>query len=195
MQLSRRHVIETDAAARHVTIFGGKLTDCLNIGERLCAEATRLGVTLPWPRHAWYGEPPAADREAYQHQARLLGLDELAPKDGAEESPSARLWRRYGLEALSLLEDIRRDPRAAEPVLPSSSVLRCEVEAASRRELVVSLEDFLRRRTDIALTVRRDELRRAPGLREVSRVLFGDAGDEQRARYFPEDEARIAVPA
>ena len=47
MQLSRRHVIETDPRTRHITIFGGKLTDCLNVGERLCLEAGRLGNPPP----------------------------------------------------------------------------------------------------------------------------------------------------
>lgn len=49
MQLSRRHVIEVDDEARHVTIFGGKLTDCVNVGERVSAEARRLGIDLAWP--------------------------------------------------------------------------------------------------------------------------------------------------
>jgi glycerol-3-phosphate dehydrogenase len=44
MQLSRKHVVETDAARAHVTIFGGKLTDCLNIGEEICVEVRlRIG--------------------------------------------------------------------------------------------------------------------------------------------------------
>ncbi|MBS2024459.1 MAG: FAD-dependent oxidoreductase, partial [Deltaproteobacteria bacterium] len=34
MQLSRKHVIER--GDHHLTIFGGKLTDCLNVGEEVC---------------------------------------------------------------------------------------------------------------------------------------------------------------
>ena len=33
--LSRKHAIETDRKRRVVTIFGGKLTDCLNVGEEV----------------------------------------------------------------------------------------------------------------------------------------------------------------
>jgi hypothetical protein len=51
---------------------------------------------------------------------------------------------------------------------------------------VVKLEDFLRRRSKIALVVRREEIRRAPGLREACRILFGDDAEAKIAEYFPE---------
>jgi len=187
MQLSRRHAIDTDAGARHVTIFGGKLTDCLNVGEEICAEVVRLGVTLPEPRRRWYGEPHPAVREEFFHEAARSGIDERAPADppaapGAERV-SERLWRRYGIEALSLVEAIRRDARAAEEVLPGAGYLRCELELVAQRELVVELEDFLRRRTGLAQSHRPDALLRSPGLRELCRILFGADADEKLERY------------
>ncbi|HET6414153.1 MAG TPA: FAD-dependent oxidoreductase [Anaeromyxobacter sp.] len=187
MQLSRRSVVETDAEARHVTIFGGKLTDCVNVGERLCAEARRLGVELPWPHRVWYGEPHATVRDDFLHQARLLGLDGLVGAD-LPERPSERLWRSYGAEALVMLEAVRQDPRGAAVLLEPTGTLRCEVESAARREMVVTLEDFLRRRTGIAQQVRREELRKLPGLREVSRILFGEAGPARVCEYFGDRE-------
>lgn len=194
MQLSRRSVIEVDAAAARITIFGGKLTDCLNVGEGLCAEAQRLGVALPFPRRRWYGEPDGAARDEFLHQARLLGLD--GPGADPEGEPRAdRLWRRHGLGALALLEAVRRDPRAAEPLLPGSGVLRCEVEAIAARELVVTLDDFLRRRTLIAQAIRPEALRAAPGVREASRILFGEAAEARLAEHFGEGASTAAVPA
>jgi len=50
LQLSRRHAVETDAARGHISIFGGKLTDCLNVGEEICRDVERLGVSIPDPR-------------------------------------------------------------------------------------------------------------------------------------------------
>jgi glycerol-3-phosphate dehydrogenase len=183
MQLSRRHAIETDTAARHVTVFGGKLTDCLNVGEELCDEARRLGVALPFAGRRWWGEPPAALRERFFHEARLAGLDALAGA-GPSEPRSARLWRRYGLVALEMLEATRRDPRAAEVILPGADLMRCELEETARREMVVRLEDWLRRRTTIAQVVRGEELRRAPGLREACDILFGRDADARWNEYF-----------
>jgi glycerol-3-phosphate dehydrogenase len=189
MQLSRKHAIEADPHTGHVTIFGGKLTDCLNVGEEICAEAQRLGVALPYADRVWYGEPHAAVREQFFHQARLMGLDGPTPPGPETESRPARLWRRYGTEAFAMLEAIRRDPHQADLVIETSRYLRCEIEEAARREMVVRLEDFLRRRTDIGQVVRRDELRASPGLVEASRILFGAAADAKRAEYFAEPQA------
>ena len=188
MQLSRKHAIEVDAARGHLTIFGGKLTDCLNVGEEICAEVQRLGVALPFAGHVWYGEPPADVRAEYFHQARLMGLDAMTSPQSSEKL-STRLWRRYGGEALGLLETIRRDPSMAELIIETSEYLRCELEEAARREMVVKLEDFLRRRSKIALVVRRDDIQRALGLREACRILFGDDADKKIAEYFGEPPA------
>ena len=58
LQLSRKHAVDVDASARAISIFGGKLTDCLNVGEEVAAHVAGLGVTLPFPKQRWYGEPP-----------------------------------------------------------------------------------------------------------------------------------------
>src|SRR5207237_6424672 len=113
LQLSRKHVIETSAADAHLTIFGGKLTDCLNVGDEVCWEIERLGVALPYRDCPWFGEPPAAVRDEYFHQARLMDLDAMtSPR--SHEKLSTRLWRRYASSALPMLEAIRRDPRQAD---------------------------------------------------------------------------------
>ena len=57
LQLSRKHAIDVDAAKAHVSIYGGKLTDCLNVGEEIAAVCQELGLTLPYPDRVWYGEP------------------------------------------------------------------------------------------------------------------------------------------
>jgi glycerol-3-phosphate dehydrogenase len=142
-------------------------------------------VTLPYPRHVWYGEPPAAVRDEYFHQARLLDLDALTSKN-ASEKLSTRLWRRYGSEALGLLEAIRRDPRQAEVIIETSEYIRCELDEAARREMVVKLEDFLRRRSKIALVVPHEEIRAAAGMREACRILFGSEAEAKAAEYFAE---------
>jgi hypothetical protein len=59
--------------------------------------------------------------------------------------------------------------------------------------MVVKLEDFLRRRSKIALVVRRDAIRDAAGLREAARILFGDEADAKIAEYFGERDARASL--
>lgn len=183
MQLSRKHAVETDVARGHVSIFGGKLTDCLNVGEEICDEVERLGIKIPYRARRWYGEPAPEIREEFFHQAELMRLDRLtSPK--SSEVLSKRLWRRYGGQAIGLLENIRADPRMADVLIDNAEYLRCEIEQAARREMITKLDDFLRRRSKIALVVNHDVLAHADGLREACRILFGDEADERFFEYF-----------
>lgn len=178
LQLSRKHVVEVDRTSAHVSIFGGKLTDCINVGDEVSRAVGALDVDLEFPQHRWYGEPPAEVRREFEHQARLMDLDAFTAPT-ASETLTRRLWRRYGSRAFLLLEDIRRDPRQAEILIEGTEYIRCELEETARREMVVKLEDFLRRRSKIALVVRREQILRSPGLAEACDILFGR---EARAR-------------
>jgi glycerol-3-phosphate dehydrogenase len=189
LHLSRKHVIEMRREHAHISIFGGKLTDCLNVGTEVSELVRSLGITLPYPNYKWYGEPPDPVREEFFHQARLLRLDDYTAPESSEPL-STRLWRRYGGEALGLLEDIREDPRQAEVLIKGTEYLRCEVAQAARREMITKLEDFLRRRSKIALVVRKDDIRRSPGLSEACELLFGDQASAKLAEYFDAPERK-----
>ena len=183
LQLSRKHVVELNAADAHLTIFGGKLTDCLNVGDEICAAIERLGVPLPHRTQRWYGEPPDAMRDEYFHQAALMGLDAMT-SDHSHEKLSTRLWRRYGSSALAMLDAIRRDPQQGELLIEPAEYIRAEIEETARREMIVKLDDFLRRRSKIAQVVRADEIRAAPGLKEACRIFFGERAEEKFDEYF-----------
>jgi glycerol-3-phosphate dehydrogenase len=186
--LSRKHVVEVDADDRHISIFGGKLTDCLNIGEEVALAVRALGVDVPDYGRRWYGEPDDSVRDAFFHQAKLMGLDALTAKDSLEML-STRLWRRYGATALGLLDDIRQEPRMAQVLISGTEYIRAELYHAAQREMITKLEDFLRRRSKIALIARRDDIRKAPGLMEACEILFGE--DQAQAKfdeYFADDE-------
>jgi glycerol-3-phosphate dehydrogenase len=172
-QLSRKHVLDVDDARRHVSVYGGKLTDCVNVGDELTRTIQRLGVAVPQPRAPWYGEPGDDVRARYAARAAALGLGELNDDGMGAESIAARLWRRYGDDAALLLDDIERDPTAREPALPGAADLRCEVAYAGRKEMVTTLEDYLRRRTRLLLILGKAPLLASPALRDVCGLLFG----------------------
>jgi glycerol-3-phosphate dehydrogenase len=113
----------------------------------------------------------------------------------AQEPLSTRLWRRYGAEAIVLIESIRRDPRNAEVLIENAEYLRCEIEEAARREMVVRLDDFLRRRSKIALVVPLDKLRSAAGLEEACDILFGAEAKAKLEEYFAELAATPHSPS
>ena len=182
VSLSRRHVIDVERVRRHISIFGGKLTDCLNVGEEVAALVRGFGIELRRPTARWYGEPSPALCAAFKAEAKRLRLDQRTDEPTYEDL-SDRLWRRYGTGAFGLLEEIGRDPDAAKPIIAGTEYRRCELELAARSEMIVTLEDFLRRRTKIAQIVRQADLRKADGLLRACEILFGAGARDRYDEY------------
>lgn len=170
-QLSRKHEIEFDRSRQVVTIFGGKLTDCLNVGEEVVEAVGKLGVKSG-PEHNWYGEPSDDERSAFLQAAASVGLDRR-PEVERADSVAEVLWRRHGLAANDIVEAIRAEPDLAEPIMAESDVLAAEVPLHLEREMVVKLDDLLRRRTKLALIHSEEKLAAEPGVAEIGRKLLG----------------------
>ncbi len=181
--LSRKHEIERDDARAVVTIFGGKLTDCLNVGEEVAAQVEALGIPLEEDLANWYGEPAAATRAEFYRQARLMRLDTLRTKPDTEPLTD-RLWRRYGRRAFDLLEDIRANPALGEDIMGSADYLRAELYNAAQYELIVTLDDFMRRRSKIDQVIGDRDIIGSPGLLEVAQILFGDDAQRRLEDYL-----------
>jgi glycerol-3-phosphate dehydrogenase len=182
-QLSRKHVIEMDADKNHISIFGGKLTDCINVGDEISDCVSRLGLKLSATRGKWYGEPGRREREAYYRRAADLGLDDIVAGD-TEEALSERLWRRYAANANAMLDAIEQDPTLCEPLIDNTGIRRCEIDYLAKHEMIVKLEDYLRRRSKIELLVSRPALRQSAGLFEACEKLFGEDGKKRFDEYF-----------
>ena len=148
-----------------------------------------LGIPLEKDLRNWYGEPARATRKEFYRQARLMRLDALRTRPEVEPL-SDRLWRRYGRRAFDLLEAIRADPTMGEDVMGSADYLRAELHTAAEHEMVVTLEDFMRRRSKIDLVVPDRDIIGSPGLREVAEILFGDDADRRLAEYLATKAAR-----
>ncbi|MDH3761201.1 MAG: glycerol-3-phosphate dehydrogenase/oxidase [Gammaproteobacteria bacterium] len=184
-QLSRKHVIEMDADNNHISIFGGKLTDCINVGDEISDCVSRLGLKLSATTGKWYGEPGRRERTAYFRRAADLGLDDNVAGD-TDEALSVRLWRRYGANANSMLDAIEKDPSLSEPLIDNTGIRRCEIDYLAKHEMIVKLEDYLRRRSKIELLVSRPLLRQSAGLFGACEKLFGNDGKKRFDEYFEE---------
>lgn len=181
--LSRKHAIELDAERKLISVFGGKLTDCLNVGRELYGLVGGLGIPLDAYKRDWYGEPPAPTHAEYLRQTRLMKLDRLRRSPGFEPL-TTRLWRRYGLRAFAMLEALRDDPSMADDVIDGAQYIRAELHLAATTEMVTRFEDFLRRRSKISQVMRHDEIRDADGLTEAADILFGSDARRRVEQYF-----------
>ena len=139
--LSRQHVVVEDPPGLF-TITGGKLTTYRAMAEdlvdRICA-ALRLGGpcltrSIPLGLHGSAGQ---AVRLAAAEVARLG----LAPAAGA------RLVQRYGDDWREAVRMIGRDPGLGEPAADGLPVLNVELDLARSREMAITDEDVLVRRT------------------------------------------------
>jgi glycerol-3-phosphate dehydrogenase len=181
-QLSRKHVIEMTAEQNHISIFGGKLTDCVNVGNEICACVARLGLA-PKKVGKWYGEPGRKQREAFFSRAHALGVDAMVASD-TREALSVRLWRRYGADAQGMLDAIEADASLSDTLVENTGIRRCEIDYLAKNEMIVKLEDYLRRRSKLELLVSRETLRQSAGLFEACEKLFGDKAKIRFDEYF-----------
>ena len=157
-KLSRKHAIEADRDRKIVTIFGGKLTDCLNIGEEMRDELQSLGFKLN--NQAWFGE----DRKQLEN-----GLEKsLAAKiQNAEvrERVASGMWRRHGVEAEAIVASWTGSDVAE--VFEGLGFTAGELRHIAKNEHVVTAEDLLRRRTPIALVRSQVDIQRNQTLQGI----------------------------
>ncbi len=181
--LSRKHAIEIDPKNGHLSIFGGKLTDCLNVGDEIVKAVSELGIELPNHDKRWFGEPTAEEYQKFMERATALQIDNLTPTDFPEPL-SQRLWRRYGKTAYRMIEEIDRNKSMAEVLIEGTGYVHCELHHAASEEMIVKLEDLLRRRTNIAQTIRKESLQKDRGVMELCKVLFNSKADDEFKEYF-----------
>jgi glycerol-3-phosphate dehydrogenase len=159
LTLSRRHRVDADTGRGVVTILGGKLTDCVNVGEEIVGVMSAFGLEVRsvnlWCRSP--GLPDAAELRRLARESLPAGgfpdgrYDEYG---GAELSAAMveALWRRQGRKAPRVLAAWRADPASAGEILPGTAVSRAELDLMVREELVVTAEDLFRRRTLLGQT-------------------------------------------
>lgn len=109
-----------------------------------------------------------------------------ALNEGIPERTVARWLRLYGTEIAALVRLARTDPVLAEPIVDGHPALFAEVAHACRREMAMTLEDIMVRRTHIYYEVAGHGRARADAVAAVAaRELGWDDGrvaDEVR-RY------------
>lgn len=183
MALSRRHEVEVDAQRRVLTILGGKLTDCLNVGHEVSKAVRGLGLALG-PPHRWYGE------EDPRLRAQLATKLTQGP---ALEHPTAlleSLWRRQGSKAFAVVDEWQRDPANTDVLFEGTDITRGEFGLMLKTEMIVTLEDLFRRRTPLSQIRSREELAEHPGTAELTSALA-----EQRHAALPPPTRPRPFPA
>ena len=177
--LSRRHAVEVDPTRLVITIMGGKLTDCTNVGREIVAAARELGVSVQRPRATgWFGEPHAGTRDEFLGAARAAGFA-WRPRFEPEATHAEVLWRRYGSRASAVLA-LAGDASLTRSMMDVADFCEAEILHMHDSEMIVKIEDFLRRRTSLLQLYRAKDLAADPGVGRAATILLGgEAGLEE----------------
>jgi glycerol-3-phosphate dehydrogenase len=163
-KLSRKHVIEVDKAKRMLTIFGGKLTDCLNVGAEVIAEFKKLGFQLEQKRK-WYGEDSGLMPTSF-----LTAVEQRVETEEKAGRIAKGLWRRHGSKAQAIVAAANAAGDTLDEVFEGTGITFAEIEHVIANERVVSAEDLLRRRLPIAMTRSAKDISNNKKLQEILRA-------------------------
>jgi glycerol-3-phosphate dehydrogenase len=150
-EVSREEDIFTSAAGL-VTICGGKLTTHRLIAAKVVDRVVSALRSGGGRRR--FGASPTAGRPLPGGTVAPETLaDDLAARDGHGMGLAVlrHLAGRYGRRVADVLGAVARDHTLAAPILPGLPDPRAEVVTAVEHEWAVTLEDVLRRRTQVAL--------------------------------------------
>lgn len=139
-QLSRKHVIETNSQSAVISILGGKLTDCLNVGQEVLTELKHLGLAGKLPRK-WFGEG-----SQLRYREFLQIVQSLVPNPKAATRTAEGIWRRHGEQAFEIIQ-----LGDTQEVFEGLGICYAELQWIAQHEDVVTREDLLRRRVPIAM--------------------------------------------
>ena len=106
---------------------------------------------------------------------------------GDRGQPAGRCLPCRGARAFAMLEALRDDPTMADEIIQDADYVRVELFYAAQTEMITKLDDFLRRRSKIALVLDHDEVRDAEGIQEACELLFGADAQRRYDEYFTED--------
>ena len=186
-ELSRKDEIMIGAGGL-LSIAGGKLTTFRRMSERV--------VDLVLERLTARGGTPG-ERRGTSEDA-VLGSGETGDDVTAYAERLATRWPRvgrdvverlvalYGSHAERIVDGIAADPVLAERYAPQLAVTRAEVEYALRDEMVLTLEDFMERRSRLLLWEPDNGLAVAEGVAQtIGSALGWDAARvrEEVSRY------------
>jgi len=149
---------------------GGKLTsareDSAVIVNSVCK---RLGINVPCPTN---GKPfPWKPVTALEAQAQQLGIDKEC---------ASWLIRRHGKRAEEILHSIADDPKLAYRIVPDLPFTYADLLFCAREEMVVHLDDLLRRRIPLLILSRLDDSTLRRIVCRVAPVMGWDAATSER---------------
>lgn len=167
--LSREHTIVIDPQSGLITIAGGKWTTYRKMAEDVVDQAVELGSLEAGPCRT--------------ETLRLHGAI-----DASEESESDSALSRYGSDAPLVAVTLAVSPSNAELIHPDLPLTVGEVEWFCQREMAITIDDVLSRRSRCTILNARAACRAAPLVAQIMRraLARNDSWVEAQLASFDE---------
>lgn len=143
-EISRRDEIRIGPGSV-VAVAGGKLTTYRRMAERVVDKVEETAGLTP-TRESLSSERAlsgGSERQQLEARAAAVGSGDIELDD--------RLWRTYGLGAVEITRSIAGAIDGAQPIGGLSVLTSAEVDYMTEHEMVLRLDDMLRRRSHIAM--------------------------------------------
>jgi glycerol-3-phosphate dehydrogenase len=161
LKLSRKHIIEVAKEEKLITLLGGKITDCLNVGEEVLHEIKQL-IDSKIDSIKWFGEENDQARQSF-----LSKFPPLVPPEKAQQ-----LWRRFGSRGQTIIDTIKKSPEQLQELCPGADVCIAEFHYMAKYEMVCFPEDILRRRSKTALTAKTSDMHASVTIADLCTQYF-----------------------
>lgn len=173
--VSRDWELKTASNGVHYSI-GGKITsareDAASIVDAVCAQ---LGKNIPCASRGrlfpWAVEDYAVWSATVSAKAAQLHVDTESTK---------WLIRRHGKRVIEILKNIESNPSLAERITPTVPLILADLFFCARNEMVVHLDDLLRRRMPLLILAKLSEVDMSRLAEQVSGILAWDTSTMQR---------------
>jgi glycerol-3-phosphate dehydrogenase len=144
-KLIREHEVLADAASGLISILGGKWTTYRAMAEDTIDRVELLLQTKARPCATAHHRLAGAEGYAPQYWQTLSGEHSLS------EATARHLAGKYGTQAAAVVEISRENSLWADPIVPGAPQIQAEIIHAVRREMAMTIEDVLARRTGLEL--------------------------------------------
>jgi glycerol-3-phosphate dehydrogenase len=136
-ELSREYVVEVNKDLSVVTILGGKLTDCIDVGQETVRELSKLGHQVAKLKN-WCGEGSQL-RKGEFYQLIAARTDSIVAERIADG-----IWRRHGEAGFEIV-----GTGTLVELIPGLGITEQEIRHIADSEMVSTREDLLRRRLPV----------------------------------------------
>ena len=182
-RVSREHKIVVRDG--QVSVMGGKLTTyramAAEVVDRVCEVIREVTGEAPTSRSPTDARPLPGGETAEWEPFRREALDQGIPR------PTVERWLRlFGTETPALAHLTQTEPALTAPIVPGHPGMCAEIAHACRREMAMTLDDLLVRRTHLYYEVRGNARNDAARIAALAGVELGwnDARREAEAAGY-----------